>query len=164
MNPWLLHIHVKKTRGTQRTGDLVEPTAIHLAAVKKKSLATNWNRRPIRWPSRSSNLKTLRNWDALSPMSPLRVPFYIHVQHHEIVHTLSLATLTQRKGSFAYWNPPHHSPVVKVQLKCDGTRWRTGGEVKGKLANGVGGQYSSHYLGTWCIQHYYRWGTHLGCR
>jgi hypothetical protein len=23
-----------------------------------------------------------------------------------------------------------------VQLKCDGTRWRTGGEVKGKLANG----------------------------
>jgi len=28
------------------------------------------------------------------------------------------------------------------------------GEVKGKLANGVGSQYSSHYLGTWCIQHY----------
>jgi len=27
--------------------------------------------------------------------------------------------------------------------------------VKGKLANGVGSQYSSHYLGTWCIQHYY---------
>ena len=45
----------------------------------------------------------------------------------------------------------------RVQLKRDGTRWRTGGEVKGKLANGVGSQYSSHYLGTWCIQHYYRW-------
>ena len=29
---------------------------------------------------------------------------------------------------------------VRVQLKCDGTRWRTGGEVKGKLANGVGSQ------------------------
>jgi len=28
-----------------------------------------------------------------------------------------------------------------------------GGEVKGKLANGVGSQYSTHYLGTWCIQH-----------
>jgi hypothetical protein len=26
----------------------------------------------------------------------------------------------------------------RVQLKCDGTRWRTGREVKGKLANGVG--------------------------
>jgi hypothetical protein len=25
----------------------------------------------------------------------------------------------------------------RLQLKCDGTRWRTGGEVKGKLANGV---------------------------
>ena len=48
----------------------------------------------------------------------------------------------------------------RVRLKCDGTRWRTGGEVKGKLANGVGIQYSSHYLGTWCIQHYYRWCAH----
>jgi len=24
------------------------------------------------------------------------------------------------------------------------------------LANAVGSQYSSHYLATWCIQHYYR--------
>jgi len=31
-----------------------------------------------------------------------------------------------------------------VQLKCDGTRWRTGGEVKGKVANVVGTQYSFH--------------------
>jgi hypothetical protein len=46
--------------------------------------------------------------------------------------------------------------VRRLQLKCDGTRRRTGGEVKGKLANGVGSQYPSHYLGTWCIQHYYR--------
>jgi hypothetical protein len=28
--------------------------------------------------------------------------------------------------------------------------------VKGKLANGVGSQYSLHYLGIWCIHHYYR--------
>jgi len=47
--------------------------------------------------------------------------------------------------------------VSKVQLKCDGTRWRTGGEVKGNLENGMGIQYSLHYLGTWCIQHYYLW-------
>ena len=26
---------------------------------------------------------------------------------------------------------------------------------EGKLTNRVGSQYSSHYLGTWCIQHYY---------
>jgi len=44
----------------------------------------------------------------------------------------------------------------RLRLKCDGTRSRTGGEVKEKLANGMGSQYSSHYLGTWCIQHYYR--------
>ena len=29
------------------------------------------------------------------------------------------------------------------------------GKWKEKLA--VGSQYPSHYLGTWCIQHYYRW-------
>jgi len=32
---------------------------------------------------------------------------------------------------------------TRVQLKCAGSRWRTGGEVKGKMANGVGSQYSS---------------------
>jgi hypothetical protein len=31
----------------------------------------------------------------------------------------------------------------RVQLKRDGTQWRTGREVKGKLANGVGSQYPS---------------------
>jgi len=30
----------------------------------------------------------------------------------------------------------------RVRLKPDGTRWRTGGEVMGKLANGAGSQYS----------------------
>ena len=30
----------------------------------------------------------------------------------------------------------------KPRAEPDGTRWRTGGEVKGKLANGVGSQYS----------------------
>ena len=44
---------------------------------------------------------------------------------------------------------------IRVLLKPDGTRRRTGGEVKGKLTNGVCSQYPSHYLGTWCIQHYY---------
>ena len=53
---------------------------------------------------------------------------------------------------------PSYNPIlrryalwVRVQLRSDGTRWRTGGEVKWKLSNAVGIQYSSHYLGTWCI-------------
>jgi hypothetical protein len=41
--------------------------------------------------------------------------------------------------------------AVRVQLKYDGTRLRTGGEVKGKLANGVGSQYLSHSLVTWLV-------------
>jgi len=39
---------------------------------------------------------------------------------------------------------------------------RVRGEVKGKLANALDSQYPSHYLGTWCNQHYYRWCAHLG--
>ena len=35
--------------------------------------------------------------------------------------------------------------VSRLQLKCDGTR-HVGGEVKGKLANGVGSQYPSHHF------------------
>ena len=41
-----------------------------------------------------------------------------------------------------------HQPLLSefvvgiVRLKPDGTRWRTGGKLKGKLANGVGSQYS----------------------
>jgi len=36
------------------------------------------------------------------------------------------------------------------------------GEMKGKMANGVGDEYPLHYLGTWCIKRYYRWCAHLG--
>ena len=36
----------------------------------------------------------------------------------------------------------HRRSGRRVRLKPDGTRWRTGLEVKGKLANGVGSQYS----------------------
>ena len=34
------------------------------------------------------------------------------------------------------------SLVSILRSECGGTRWRTGGEVKGKLGNGVGSQYS----------------------
>ena len=33
-------------------------------------------------------------------------------------------------------------PSVIARSETDGTRWRTGGEVKGKYANGVGSQQS----------------------
>ena len=54
-------------------------------------------------------------------------------------------------------SPPHKKTpsdnCSRAQLKRDGTKWWTGGEVKGTLANGVGSQYPSHYLGTWFTQH-----------
>jgi hypothetical protein len=35
------------------------------------------------------------------------------------------------------------------------------GAVKGKQLNGVGIQYSSHYFGTWYIQHYYHYYLYM---
>ena len=70
----------------------------------------------------------------------------------------------QSMQTFQLRNAARTGSLGRVQLKCDGTRWRTGGEVNEKLANGVGSQYPSHYLGTWCIQHYYRSCAHLGCQ
>ena len=51
-----------------------------------------------------------------------------------------------------------HTSAVSSRLN-----WRPPADLNG-LANGVGSQYPSHYLGTWCIQHYYHWCAHLCCQ
>jgi len=43
----------------------------------------------------------------------------------------------------------------RAETECDGTRKRTGGEVKGKKANGGGSQHSRALYRTRSIQHYY---------
>ena len=61
-----------------------------------------------------------------------------------------LKTLKQLKAKLNGWQMSLSGPVEMW--------WHTvtnGREVKGKLENGVGSQYPSHYLGSWCIQHYY---------
>ena len=97
---------------------------------------------------------------------------YIHQQMYRIRYKIyrSFRRLLHVSASMCHpqklikdYTNRHINYCSIVRLKPDGTRWRTGGEVKGKLANGVGNQYSSHYLGTWCIQHYYRWCAQLGC-
>jgi len=90
---------------------------------------------------------------------------YKYIRHH-ILHCLYQWVQLQKKTVYIQRNNEVRSRnhycgrkarSIKLQLKCDDTRRHTGGEVKGKLVNGVGSQYPSHYLGTWCIQHYYRW-------
>ena len=87
-------------------------------------------------------------------------------KHFSVQFNLKLYFVNQvmRKGIRVRMHTIAATALRRVQLKCDGTRWRKGGEVEEKLANGVGSQYPSHYLGTWCIQHYYRWCAHLGCQ
>ena len=47
-----------------------------------------------------------------------------------------LTSVLQLLISFAFLE----QAIGRLQLKCDGTRWRTRGEVKGKLSNAVGSQ------------------------
>jgi hypothetical protein len=104
--------------------------------------------------------------------------FYVHLQKDCIVDSIwnvmphGDARLGKWRGNWRMkWVPStlhatseHGVSSIRVQLQCDGTRCRTGGEVKGKLANAVGSQYPSHFLGTRFIQHYYRWCAHPCCQ
>jgi len=57
---------------------------------------------------------------------------------------------------------PHYTSV-QLAVRAVDSSWNVmahgdarEGKWRGKLTNGVGSQYPSHYLGTWCIQHYYQ--------
>ena len=105
--------------------------------------------------------------DGTDSLSPDRLPTHTmwNPREFQVVNTgkfwtvcVMIATYGSYRIGVLWWGG------TRVQLKCDGTRWRMGGEVKGKRANAVGSQYPSHYLGTRCIQHYYRWCAQLGCQ
>ena len=114
----------------------------------------------VDWTDVPANLNGLVRFAERRNLVSARVPSHFNrpVQRVTVYNILEHFCIVTRYEiySFIY--------IFRLQLKCDGTRWRTGGEVKGKLANAVGSQYTSHYLGTWCIQHYYRWCAHLGCQ
>jgi len=86
--------------------------------------------------------------------------FSSHFLHNDATNTVSFPSFccSTCKMFSPFWT------LCRVQLKCDDTRRRTGREVRGNLANVVGSRYPSQYLGTWCIQHYYRWCAHIGCQ
>jgi len=65
---------------------------------------------------------------------------------------------TSEHGVSSITTADAHTSAASSQLN-----WRPPADLNG-LANAVGSQYPSHYLGTWCIQHYYRWWAHLGCQ
>jgi hypothetical protein len=56
----------------------------------------------------------------------------------------------------------HHQELSAVHVAND--MCHAAYVAAASLANGVGSQCSSHCLGTWCIQHYYRRCAHLGCQ
>ena len=115
------------------------------------------------WPSLRANFHETHEWS-----TKIHVPrLYQVLSKLGQNYKQRIFSLTLSRTVWFSQNPLLFNDSVetcwRAQLKRDGTRWRTGGEVKGKLANGVGSHYPWYYLGTWCIQHYYRWCAHLGC-
>ena len=55
---------------------------------------------------------------------------------------MHLTQLPRSSSVLRVWWSLKKNRSLRVHLKPDGTPWRTVGEVKGKLANGVGSQYS----------------------
>ena len=71
-------------------------------------------------------------------------------KHHKVMLPMSTThtySYTNVDASWIWWHTVTH-----------------GRGSEGKLSNGVGSRYSSHYLGTSCIQHYYSCFAHLGCQ
>jgi len=101
-------------------------------------------------------------------IGPYRFPFFIFSSCHLFLPIVS-PSLSLSLSIYIYIYMPCLSNVG-VQCPVIDSSWNVmahgdaRGEVKGKLANEVGSQYPSHYLGTQCIQHYYRWCAHLGCQ
>jgi len=89
--------------------------------------------------------------------------YHPHYEHSQILDMhLLRSSISLFFPSFS--RSSHIPPSSQLVDSSWNVMARTGGEVKGKLMNAVGSQYPSHYLGTWCIQHYYRWCAHLGCQ
>jgi hypothetical protein len=91
------------------------------------------------WSSPSPHFKTFHVFLVYFPKCP-RAGMY-RLQNMRNTQAIQSYNISYHGGAYA----------GRLQLKCDGTQWRTGGEVKGKLTNGLGSQYSTHYLGIWCV-------------
>ena len=100
----------------------------------------------INLPGRSPSQYTPNS--VCAPRSQLPPPLSTSYTQPDFVHFVILCHVYRKTSS--------GDSVGRLHLKCEWHTVTQGGEVKEKLANGVGSQYSSHYLGTWCIQHYYR--------
>jgi hypothetical protein len=149
----------RKKSPVTRTG--IHPGTFWLVAQRLKHYATPG-------PSRIGRFSITQQYNQFQPFAIMFNDFhkYIWALSFHILSGIQTISLPRRFNNKILEERLlfHILSACRLQLKRDGTRWLTGGEVKGKLANGVGSQYSSHYLGTWCIQLYYRWCSHFGCQ
>ena len=81
-----------------------------------------------------------------------------------IMNKLCNYTVKTQQSIFLAVLPSTRSPFVDFSWNVMAHVDAREGKWRGQLANAVGSQYPSHYLGTWCIQHYYRWYARLGCQ
>jgi len=134
-----------------------------------------WKTKPhggtIEWTSQSGAIYHLiySSCQEFFPLNQKKTPveMWWHTATHErgregetVEWSIVASTLhtTSEHGVSSITTADAHTSAASSRLN-----WRPPADLNG-LANAVSSQYSSHYLGTWCIQHYYRWCAHLGCQ
>jgi len=108
-----------------------QPLNLWMCSQQSKRL---WYRQTADWPvwaqpssSRFVPASAMCSYKEWNPQVISSLPYLIKTD----VRNIWKVELMQRH----LWSS---ADKLESSLKCDGTRWRTGGEVKGKLANGVG--------------------------
>ena len=135
-------------------------------ALRQRCLAFEYKRRPSPRCDKSAQTRPNKTRACVSRIHKWDFAPYLYIDLWNLIgyHTDTRVLITAlRHTIYPNYVEADGKPVNTTQchikqsgrlgLKCCGTRSRTGGEVKGKLANGVGSQYPSHYIGTWRIQH-----------
>ena len=151
---FIYHVYFRKYRRTKLTPSFwiklyIGLSFVLLLSVLKPMTCTDF--RVLAW----RNHEVFRSvWPVSVPAHELGFFFEGEAGCASVLHMLYLRKLSTGRPL----------PVLQSSWNVMAHGDARGGGVKGKLANGVGSQYPSHYLGTWCIQHYYRWCAHLGCQ
>ena len=79
-----------------------------------------------------------RHWKTRLPLDIFSWKFKWKYIFENLSSKISLKS--EKNNKYYTWRPVQIYGIARSEP--GGTRWRTGGEVKGKLANGVGSQYS----------------------
>jgi len=121
----------KRTHDLSACSKVTQPTALPRAPLSSCVIATFVRVKVYRWTEADNGHFVFYNYVILNQNCRLK---QLVRRSNRFLQTITIKSRDNGKGL--------GQRSGRVHLKPDGTRWRTEGEMKGKLTNGVGSQYS----------------------